>query len=156
MSLGKFTVNLLIVVSAVAASSVGICAEPEQRIAVTTSSLNTTHQLIGPLGRPVGEVFTVDMVVTEKRDKGLFEDYVTVTSIEGKALQPPVSMPARLWRWSGIEKLSKGTHYHVRVYQDAGMIGHPDAALKETTGIQTMGHTFACWLVILKPVPVTK
>jgi len=123
---------------------------PGKRIPVTTESLNNTHQLIGPLGRPVGEVFTVDLRVTEKRDKGYFEDYVTVTAIDLKPLKKPILMPARLWNWSDIKKLVRDQRHRVRVYQDAGMVGHPDAALRETVSIQTTAHTFVCWLVILK------
>lgn len=131
-------------------------AEDEKRIPVTTESLNTTHQLIGPLGRPVGEVFTVDLQVSDERDKGLFKHYVTVTAIDLKPLKQPIVMPARLWNWSDIKKLAKGQHHRVRVYQDAGMVGHPDAAMRETVYIQTTAQSFVCWLVILKTAPESK
>jgi len=156
MKMNQNITNLLIAVCFIVTIVTAGAAEPVKRIPVTTESLNNTHQLIGPLGRPVGEVFTVDLKVTEKPDKGDFEDYVTVTAIDLKPLKQPVVMPARLWNWSDIKKLAMGQHHRVRVYQDAGMIGHPGAALRETVSIQTTAHTFVCWLVILKTAPGSK
>ncbi|MGC4013488.1 MAG: hypothetical protein QM755_03060 [Luteolibacter sp.] len=143
----------LVVCAGVMVPVLACAAEPEPakaRIPVETGSLNTTHQLIGPLGRPVGEVFTVDLTLSEKSHKGYFENQVKVTAIDSKVLKEPVVMPAKIWNWADIKELREGVSYRVRIYQDAGMIGHPWEALKETVSIQTTGHTFACWLVILK------
>ena len=142
----------MIVAHAVAADE----KQTQKRIPVSTDSLTTTHELIGPLGRPVGEVFTVDLMVHEKRDKGYFEDYVEVTTVDSKPLTKPVIMPARLWQWSGIKSLSEHRRYRVRVYQDAGMMGVPHQAMRETTSVQTTSHAFVCWLVIVKSADSAK
>lgn len=130
---------------------------PKIRIPVTTASLEDTHQLIGPLGKPIGEVFVADLTVTSQNIKGYFEDYVTVTAIDRKPLQKPIEIPARLWGWSDIEKLVKDHHYQVKVYQDFGTVGYPEAAQSETEiPLQASSHMFVCWLVIVKTIPKSK
>lgn len=134
-----------------------IAEHPKEMIPVTTESLKDTHQLIGPLGKPIGEVFIADLTVTSQRKKGYFEDYVTVTAIDRKPLQKPIEIPARLWDWSDIEELVKDHHYQVKVYQDVGTVGYPEAAQRETDiPLQASSYMFVCWLVIVKTVPKTK
>jgi len=130
--------------------------ESSKRIPVLTESLNTTHQLIGPIGKPIGEVLTLTITVTKERSKGDFKQFVTVTSVGETKLSDPVTMPAELWKWGNIEKLALGQKLTVRAYQDAGMTGRPDQAMRETVYVQTRAHTFETWLVILYDVNAKK
>lgn len=128
-------------------------AAPVQQVplkSVPTESLGKTHQLVGPLGLPLGEMTTVTLRVEPEVSKGYFETYVAVTTIGNRRLERPVRMPAKLWRWADIKALTEGQVLTVRVYQDGGMIGVPAQVMEETVAIQTQGHAFVTWLVIVK------
>jgi hypothetical protein len=124
----------------------------KQRIPVYTDTLNSTHELIGPLGKPLGEVVTLTANVEEKHLKGAFEDYVTVTSVNGTALQEPKRLPVRRWPWANTKELRVGQQLHLRAYQDGGMIGTPLQAMKETVFVQTQDYGFVTWLVVINEV----
>lgn len=117
---------------------------------VPTESLGKTHQLVGPLGLPLGEMTTVTLRVEPEVSKGYFETYVAVTTIGNRRLEHPIRMPAKLWRWADIKALTEGQVLTVRVYQDGGMIGVPAQVMEETVAIQTQSHAFVTWLVIVK------
>jgi hypothetical protein len=124
----------------------------KQRTPVYTETLNSTHELIGPLGEPLGEVVTIIAKVQEKHSKGAFEDYVTVTNVNGTALEQPKQMPARLWQWANIKELKPGQQLVLRAYQDGGMIGTPPQAMKETVFVQTQAYGFVTWLQVINEV----
>ena len=117
---------------------------------VLTESLGKTHQLIGPLRLPLGEMTTVTMRVEPQEEKGHFDHYVTVTAIAGRRVERPIRMPAKLWQWGDIKSIEEGDQVTARVYQDGGMVGVPDKAMKETVPIQSQRHAFVTWLVIVK------
>ncbi len=117
---------------------------------ISTKSIGETHQLVGPLGLPLGEMVTVTLQVEAAREKTYFDDFVTVTAVGGRGLKQPVRMPAKLWEWGDVKSLKDGELLTARVYQDGGMIGVPGQALNETRPVSTVGHHFATWLVIVK------
>jgi hypothetical protein len=123
-----------------------------QRIPVYTDTLNSTHELVGPLGKPLGEVVTLTAKVEAKHLKGAFEDYVTVTDVNGTALQEPKKLPVRRWPWANTKELKVGQQLHLRAYQDGGMIGTPLQAMKETVFVQTQDYIFMTWLVVINEV----
>lgn len=128
-------------------------AAPVQQVplkSVSTESLGKTHQLVGPLGLPLGEMTTVTLRVEPEVSKGYFETYVVVTAISGRRLEQPIRLPARLWQWGDLKALKEGQILTVRVYQDGAMIGVPMQAMKETVPVQTQAHAFVTWLVIVK------
>jgi hypothetical protein len=127
-------------------------AQDQQRTPVFTDTLNSTHELIGPLGKPLGEVLTITARVEEKKRKGTFEDYVTVTSVNGTPLPEPKQLPVRLWQWANIKDLKPGQQLTLRAYQDGGMIGTPQQAMTETEIVQTEGYGFMTWLVVVNEV----
>ncbi len=129
----------------------------KKRIPVYTDSLHTTHELIGPLGKPLGEVLTVTGTVRQEEDTHQRLIYLEVTELNGVPLKKPVKMNAHPWQWgSNIKELKPGQQMTVRAYQDGGMTGHPHQAMLETGPIQTTGYTFSTWLVVLKEVPASK
>jgi hypothetical protein len=134
----------------------GFCEEPSLRTPVFTETLNSTHQLIGPLGIPLGEMLTVAATVEAKQTKGYFEDFVTMTAVNGRELAQPKQMPVRLWQWGNVKALTAGQRLTLRGYQDGGMMGVPTQAMKETMYVQTTSHAFNTWFVIvneLQPQP---
>jgi len=131
--------------------------EAKPRVPVYTDSLHTTHELIGPLGKPLGEVLTVTGTVRREEDTKQQLIYIEITELNGVAMKMPVKMYAHPWQWSNsIKELKPGQRMTVRAYQDGGMRGHPDQAMMETTFIQTTGFGFSTWLVVLKEVPASK
>jgi hypothetical protein len=134
-----------------APSQVPIAASQKQRTPVYTETLNDTHELIGPLGKPLGEVLTVLGKVEEIPQKAQ-EHFLTVTEVNGTPLRQAKQLPARLWPWANIKDLRPGQQLRLRVYQDGGMVGVPHQAMAETVFIQTQGHGFATWLVVIGEV----
>ena len=142
--------------------------EPIRRIPVFVESLATTHELIGPLGRPLSEMMTVVMTVDQPELKGEFHDFVTVTTVNGFILRKPVSIPIRMWMFGSnlVEskpsregevgdyrwKFKPGDTITVRAYQDGAMVGLPEQAMKETVFAQTQAHRFETWLVPVNEV----
>jgi len=126
--------------------------EIPKRIPVPTEVLNTTHQLVGPLGVPLGEIVTITVTVSEEPMKGMHDHYVVVSSINGARLPQPKEMPAKLWQWGNVKQLVPGQQLTLRVYQDGGMIGVPPQVMQETVYIQTSAHVFSTWLVVINAV----
>lgn len=117
---------------------------------VYTESLDRTHVLIGPLGRPLGEMLSIAAVVDERVDsKDWFHNYVSVTQVNGVPLARPVRMPAQLWQWGNLKELKPGERLKLRVYQTGAMMGVPDQAMRETVYVQTSAHSFVTWLVVV-------
>lgn len=153
-------IRLFGVLAAVLVSAAQLPAPPgaakKPRTPVSTETLNTTHELIGPLGKPLGEVVTVTATVANKPFKDPFDDYVTVFSVNGVQLQHPLKMPAKLWPWANIKELKPGQEFTLRAYQDGGMIGVPQQVMNETVAVQTVDHAFRTWLVIINEVRAQK
>ena len=138
--------------------------EPIRRIPVFVESLDKTHELIGPLGRPLSEMMTVVMTVDQPELKGHFHDFVTVTTVNGHVLRKPVSIPIRMWTFGNLVerplreggdyqwKFKPGDTLSVRAYQDGAMVGVPEQAMKETVVIQTQAHRFETSLVPVNEV----
>lgn len=127
--------------------------EPRKRIAIHTDTLYTTHELIGPLGKPLGEVLTVTGTVHQENSK-LQEIYLEITEVDGNRLTKPKEMYAHLWRWgSNIKELKPGQRLTAKVYQDGGMTGLPQF---EGMAVQSKGYTFSTWLVVLNEVGASK
>jgi hypothetical protein len=124
--------------------------ESKDRIPVLAESLNTTHQLIGPLGKPVGLVFTMKVAVNEQRSKDAFVDAVTVSNVDGKELSQPITMDAHVSPFGNIKELTTGQTLTVRAYQGAGMTGLPDAP--ELVLVQGEACKFRTWLVIVTEI----
>jgi hypothetical protein len=123
-----------------------------QRTSVYTETLNSSHELIGPLGKPLGELITITAKVEPKKRKGAFEDYVSVSKVNGILLQEPRKMPVRLWQWANTKKLLAGQELLLRAYQDGGMIGVPLKAMQETVFVGVGGYSFTTWLVVINEV----
>ena len=116
---------------------------------ISADDLNRRFVVIGPLGIPLGEVATVDGTAVVNQGKGA-SDLLQVTSVNGKALSKPVTMPYRIWPWSDLKKLDAQSRYRLRVYQDGGFAGVPDQAMKETTYVQTHAYSFVTSLVVVR------
>lgn len=125
---------------------------PTPRAPVLTESLNSTHQLIGPLDLPLGELLTIAATVHEPRNPGKYKHYVVVTAINGRSLINPIQMPAKLSRSSNVKKLVPGQKLMLRVYQDGGMTGTPEQEINEVVPIESSAYEFNTWLVILNSI----
>jgi len=123
------------------------------KTAISADDINRRFVVIGPLGIPIGEVATVDGTTVINQGKGaplLFQ----VTSVNGRALSKPVTMPYRIWPWSGLNKLDAQSRCRLRVFQDGGFAGVPLQAMKETTYVQTHAYHFVTSLVVVRNASV--
>ncbi len=119
------------------------------KIRISADDLNRKYVVIGPLGIPLGEVVTVDGIAVINQGKGathLFQ----VTSVNGKTLNKPLTMPYRIWPWADLKKLDAQSRYRLRVFQDGGFAGVPEQAMKETTYVQTHAYCFVTSLVVVR------
>lgn len=108
-----------------------------KRIPIDAESLYTTYKLTGPIGEPVGELTTISITAEEVLEKPDMRSspprsaFVKVNAVNGRELNPPVTMSATIWSWGNIEKLTPGEKMTVRAYQNAGFIRTSDQILEE-------------------------
>lgn len=141
--------------AAILGAVIGVSTAPivrggEQRlIPFPTSAIGITHELIGPLGRPMGDVFWVTIVPRDLSPKGHFDSRLSVTAIDGHPLREPVDVWAELGgHHKTLEQLKPGEAIEARVYQWAGMTGIPAQLLRERP-VQAASHSFSTWLVLI-------
>jgi len=121
------------------------------RAPVATDLLNTTHELVGPLGQPLGEVLTVTVKVEKVTAKDV-SHWLLVTGVNGQPLNPALRMTAEVWPWANVKDkdLPAGAELKLRVFQDGGMIGTPAKVMSETgVVIATRAYAFQTWLVVI-------
>jgi hypothetical protein len=119
------------------------------RVVISSDDINHRFVVVGPLGIPLGEVATVDGTAVINNGKGAARQF-QVTSVNGKTLKGPVTLPYRIWPWSDLKKLDAQKRYRLRIYQDGGFAGVPAQAMKETTYVQTHAYHFVTSLVIVR------
>jgi hypothetical protein len=121
------------------------------RGAVSTQGLGTSVDLIGPLGRPLGELLKVEFTVQPKPSKDMHDHYVLVHSVNGVRLPQPKEVPAKMFSSFDDRELTPGNRGLFFAFQDGGMIGVPDQVMALWGPMQTTGYHFATWLTIVKP-----
>ncbi|MCP4130132.1 MAG: hypothetical protein GY754_03845 [bacterium] len=127
-----------------------VCGDSTMTTAKSSASgLNPASEIIGPLGKPLGEVITITATVQPDPGKGR-ANWLKITKVNGKALSKAVTMHYTIFQWAAIKKLTVNKTYTLRVYQDGGMIGIPHQAMKETVFVQTEDYHFAYQVVVLK------
>lgn len=122
------------------------------KTSVRASDLHSKIAIIGPLGKPLGQLMTLSGSIVRTRTKGdptLFR----VTHLEGKALGSPIELPYSVPAWLSIKTLKTARTLTLRAYQTGAMVGIPHDAMKETVFVQTTSFTFRTELVLLKEVP---
>lgn len=122
-----------------------------RRVPIKTKSLGETHELVGPLGLPLGEMCSVAVTVQNDPYKG-GGDFVLVSSVNGMRLPVPKRMWAEVFSHGNVKRLVPGEQLTLRAYQDGGMKGIPNQATAETRPIQTAGYGFQTWLVLVNVV----
>jgi hypothetical protein len=123
-------------------------AQSKGRLPIGADELNNRYVVLGPLGEPLGAVFSVTGHRVDTSIKGQ-EKTFEVTHISGRPLENPVRLQYQVWPWANISDFEKNQKYELRVYQDGAFTGTPAEVLIERV-IATRGYAFTTHLVVVK------
>src|SRR5262245_61679870 len=59
---------------------------------VEVQALGKKFQLVGRLGKSLGEVITITAKIEEENEKHVWKNWLTVVSVNGQAIETPTSM----------------------------------------------------------------
>lgn len=102
-------------------------------VTVNASDLGTKVKIIGPLGKPLGEMITIECKTLPPNEQPRGKDsagrfFVKVTAVDGVALKKPVVIEVRVFPFSPKPKRD-GMDLEITGYQDGSFQGIPPAAL---------------------------
>lgn len=112
-----------------------------KRIPISAEEIRTRYVVIGPLGRPLGEVLTVDARVVPYIGKGEHA-MLRIYSVNGAKLPEPIEMAFSIWTWANVKHLEVNRGCRLRIFQDGGFTGVPDQVMQETVPIQNHGYGY--------------
>ena len=112
---------------------------PLKKRQVAVAELDKSIELVGLLGKPLGEYMTIEAVYFTQ-SKGL-HDWLRVTVIDGVGAKAAIEI-----HLSGIKKddgaLEAGKTYRIRGYESGGYIGIPEDIEKEQGAILMQAYKF--------------
>lgn len=148
----------LIVSLLTAGATWSVAAAQDQRTRPNTkpihvSRLNSSN-VIGSLGRPLGEVVTIEGIAADenytrrKADTG--EILLRVQAVNGKALKREAILACHHYRGAEMKKPSAGMKFKYVGYETGGFSGIPEAAFVYVPRAPTSGYYFTTSFVILR------
>lgn len=129
----------------------GCSANQDQRKKqIDLNSLKTDYDIIGPLGRPIGEVVTIEASAEYGNGKTI-PDYLVVSAVNGIRLRDDQRLEYNLSPVANVKTFNVGSTYRLRVYQTLHDRGIPSAALEEIVPAIQMPYSYElhCDLVVL-------
>lgn len=143
-------------------------APPEQPIPIKVEELGKKYQLIGRLGKPLGELMTLTVTVEEDNEKDVRTHWVTVTNVNGTALKTPIPISIERAK-TQIKDFTPGRQLRLRAYESGGMIGRHLDAWREANAVAGKEalykklipgggppYNFYTWLVVVKEIETGK
>src|SRR5262249_7278654 len=122
--------------------------QPSTLIPISASDIGKKYVVIGPLGKPLGQLMNVEAEAVSYPRKG-DSHLLRILSIDGKNLSEPVEMPFAFLR-ANIERLDVGHRCKLRIFQDGGFVGYSNELLREIGPAQTSGYHFRTKAVVIK------
>jgi hypothetical protein len=117
---------------------------------ISAHDLENGTNIIGVLGLPLGELASIKARIVGSDSKAA-DQYIEVFEIGKSKLSKPIQFIFDVWQWGNLsnKSLPINQELSLRVYETGGMVGVPEAAMKETTYVTTVGWAFRTSLVIL-------
>lgn len=112
----------------------GILHSEENANVITTKQLQTQYTIIGPLGCSVDKVVSFE-AVAEYRDGKVDNNWLRVTSVDGKRLDQPIEITYGVYRWANVTQLEYNRNLTLNVYQDLRYLGTRDGVMEQTTAV---------------------
>lgn len=145
---------------------VGLTAGPTWLVADAQSqrtrpNTNTIHvsrlnksKVVGSLGRPLGEVVTIEGIAADesytrrKADTG--DTLLRVQAVNGKSLKREVIFPFHPYEGTQMKRPPAGMRFKYVGYETGGFSGTPEAAFVYVPRAATTGYYFTTSFVILR------
>jgi hypothetical protein len=130
----------------------------DQATPIPVTDLGKKYELIGRLGKPLGEIMTVTATVEKDSEKDIRTHWMTVTSVNGIALKSPTRIHVEKPKLRIID-FTLERQLTLRVYESGGMMGwHPAAGKEADVGIPggVPPYGFYTWLEVVKAIEPEK
>ena len=122
---------------------------------MSVSKLNRS-KVIGSLGRPLGEVVTIEGIVADgdytRRNADAGETLLRVQTVNGRVLKREAVFHFRPFEGADMKKPTAGMKFKYVGYETGGFSGMPDKAFDYVPRVATDGYYFSTSLVILRDV----
>jgi len=126
---------------------------------IHVSQLNRS-KVIGSLGRPLGEVVTIEGIAADgdytRRKAETDEILLRVQAVNGNSLKREAIFNFHPFEGTELKKPSAGMRFRYVGYETGGFSGVPEAAFAYVPRVATSGYYFSTSFVILRNDNVSK
>ncbi|MBN1412529.1 MAG: hypothetical protein JW969_16900 [Spirochaetales bacterium] len=117
---------------------------------ISHSELNANTKITGLLGRPLGEIITVEGKTIEssesKSDEGKI--FLVVSSVNGKKLKSTERIPLQFFSWAEVTIPKAGRNVKYTGYETGAYTGIPYEAFKHLPYAATEEYHFTVWFQV--------
>ena len=114
-------------------------------------------KIIGTLNRPIGEIVTVQGVITDGTDTGKKGDagkvLLKVQRINGRKVRKRVNLPIKIFHWTAINTPKVNEQKKYIGYETGEMSGIPARAFEYMPRVTTENFHFSTYFQICKELP---